>query len=124
MPKGYRLEQFLDAFERYLPGDTPETKRYTLQTVGNCEKSASQNATSKPHVANRNPPKPAADKGCSVVAGQTPPEGGNDAYVPDSEEIEHDQQEREAIQDEPEIDLCEIPPMFDRRASSMAVEST
>ncbi len=49
---------------------------------------------------------------------------GPKSCEPDAEDIEAEQQEREAIQTEPEFDPLEIPPMFDRRASSMAVEST
>ena len=44
--------------------------------------------------------------------------------MPDSEDIEYERQEREAIQTEPPIEPLDIPPMFDRRTSRMAVEST
>ena len=47
-------------------------------------------------VADRNPRKPTVDKGCGVVAGQTPPDGGNGAYMPDAEDLEAELQEREA----------------------------
>jgi hypothetical protein len=133
-PKGYRLDQFLDAFERYLPGEPPETKRNTPQPAENCDKLANRNATFEFDVADRNHRKPTADKGCGVVAGQTPPEGGNRAYVPDSEDIEAERQEREAIE---QLDLewdaiaglnkpdpLEIPPFLDRRPSRMPQSST
>ncbi len=44
--------------------------------------------------------------------------------MPDAEDLEAEWQEREAIQTEPPIDPLDIPPMFDRRTSRMAVEST
>ena len=31
---GYQLEQFTDAFERYLPGNTPSQNATTLQANG------------------------------------------------------------------------------------------
>ena len=108
-----------DAFERYCfvsPGDPPETKRNTPQPAENCDKLANRNAIFEFDVADRNPRKPTAEKGCGVVAGQTPPESslGEKTYEPDAEDNQYDLED--AIDGRNgEDDLCEIPPQFERR---------
>lgn len=89
-PKGYRLDQFTDAFERYLSRHTPLLSATTQQTnnsnglsVAGAVSDEIANATTQQNVADRKNVaatqkqaatlKPAPDKECCGVADKTPP---------------------------------------------------
>lgn len=78
---GYELEQFRDAFERYLrpeqggeddahSADPPFQNATTLQASNGAGSGRFQNATAGADVAFQNPDEPSNDAGCSVVAFQ------------------------------------------------------
>ena len=76
--KGYLLEQFKDAFERYLSPFPPVSCAAVRQSsdINNLEPNSA--ATSGPPVADDIGPNALKDKGCLAVADRTPPqpEGG------------------------------------------------
>ena len=49
---------------------------------------------------------------------------GKKPSEPDPELLKNDPDERDAIQNEPEIDLLKIPPIFDRRNRGVSQPST
>ena len=63
-PKGYRLDQFHDAFSRYLPGD-PQHRHNPQETAGN---PSLRSATRGADVADRKTMKPAENPVCGGVA--------------------------------------------------------
>jgi putative DNA primase/helicase len=91
-PKGYRLDQFTDAFARYCPNPPfrSATPPQVKQSVGYSD---SQSATSPPHVADEKTPKPAEYNGCGGVADRNPGSGTETPFEPDSADAE----EREAV---------------------------
>ncbi len=122
---GYRLEQFKDAFDRYLRADTPPDQTGTWNkpqnTAGN---GLFQSGTSEADVPVWNEPKPTESANCSGVPVSTPLEPDEEAYK---------REERLAIQQEPRLSsetreanslLGEFPSQFDRRPSRMAKSST
>ena len=66
--KGYRLSDFADAFERYLPRTPPDQNATTLQARSDAGSSQFQNATQGKGVAFQKSPQPYSHAGCSVVA--------------------------------------------------------
>jgi len=68
VPKGYKLDDFNDAFSRYC-----NPKRYTATLLSNQQKPDIQSATSEEDVAFHTAPEPLQNKDCSGVAFQTPP---------------------------------------------------
>ncbi|MFB3076402.1 MAG: DUF3631 domain-containing protein, partial [Lysobacterales bacterium] len=77
--KGYLVENFRDAFKRYVQAAT------TRQASDDAACSQFQTATEGTSVALENPPQPSNDAGCHVVAFQSEEEGEN---TPQSEEME------------------------------------
>ena len=80
--KGYLVEDFKDAWARYLP-PSPVTQNVTAVTSFISNKiEPTQNVTEDVDVTDPNPQKPAPDAACDVVtfSGQ-----GNRSYTPDSE---------------------------------------
>ena len=79
--KGYKLEDFADAFSRYLPPEKGKTAKTPLQNAttrqptdgGAC--SQIQNATTDADVAFQKPLQPMDDAGCRVNTFQPPPDG-------------------------------------------------
>lgn len=78
-PKGYRLEQFTEAFERYLCSDTPNATATPPQPSnhGPCSQSAS--ATPRLSVAPSASLKASNHKACGVVAATQPQAQGEQA---------------------------------------------
>ena len=72
--KGYHLEQFSDAFERYLSADTPATSATPLQASNHAGCSVAESATDTPAKTPNATRKATAGAGCSVVADRTPPD--------------------------------------------------
>ena len=66
--RGFKLESFTDAFNRYLPSDTPFQSATALQSNDTNGFSQNESATPKIDVALEKPLKPIQDKGCSTVA--------------------------------------------------------
>lgn len=81
-PKGYRLEQFTEAFERYLCSDTPSATTTPPQPSNHGPYSQSANATPHLAVAPSASLKPSNHKACGVVAALQPQaqdkQAGND----------------------------------------------
>lgn len=75
--KGYMLEQFEDAFSRYL---TPEQPRQRYKQASARDSEASTSATEDPLSRNEKPPEAAPTKGCSGVADEKGEEG-RDAHA-------------------------------------------
>lgn len=73
--KGYKVEDFNDAFERYL-SIPPNPNATTLQSSNGGGYSQISNATKKNHVANENALQPSKDGECSVVANRNGGTGG------------------------------------------------
>jgi hypothetical protein len=73
-PKGYRLEQFTEAFERYLCNDTPSATATPPQSSNHGPCSQSTSATPHPAVAPSASLKASNHKACGVVAALHPPE--------------------------------------------------
>jgi putative DNA primase/helicase len=67
-PKGYKLETFQDAFERYLPpvGTSETPQRHNGHDMGTSGRF--QTATPEPHVAVQKCGKSLSDRSCGVVA--------------------------------------------------------
>ncbi len=65
--KGYRAEDFRDAFARYLP-QSPFQNATTRQASNDAGSNDFQNATAKPRVADGKTLQPNNDAGCRVVA--------------------------------------------------------
>ncbi len=91
-PKGYRLDQFKNAFARYLPLFEAQHRHNPHETT---EKRQFQSATLTPDVAVQKPPKPAVALTCGGVAAGN----GGKADVRLFEGIEDDPEERAAIQE-------------------------
>lgn len=72
VPKGYMLEQFEEAFKRYLPSGTPKKSATPLQPSNHTAYSDFESATQGPSVADQNGLKVTAGAGCSGVADKTP----------------------------------------------------
>lgn len=72
-PKGYRLEQFTEAFDRYLSADTPAIAATTPQTSNHAAYSDFERATTAPTVADKKTLQPSKHGVCGVVADQTTP---------------------------------------------------
>ncbi len=68
-PKGYHLDQFKNAFARYLLPSEPQHRHNPQKTA---ENGPIQGATIGSDVAVRNPPKPAVALGCGGVAAENP----------------------------------------------------
>ncbi|MNG18262.1 hypothetical protein D3C84_1023120 [compost metagenome] len=81
-PKGYRLEQFTEAFERYLCSDTPNVTATPPQPSNHGPYSQSASATPRPSVAPSKSLKASNHKACGVVAALQPQaqdkQAGND----------------------------------------------
>lgn len=73
--KGYRLEQFKDAFARYLPAAPSFTSATTLQPSNHAASSDFQSATEVDDVAEQKPLKASDGAGCSGVADKNPVTG-------------------------------------------------
>lgn len=69
-PKGYKLEQFEEAFKRYLPGDTPATTATTQQPSNHAAYRDFGTATRAATVADENGLKATDGAGCCGVADQ------------------------------------------------------
>jgi hypothetical protein len=69
-PKGYKREQFEEAFERYLPADSPATTATTPQSSNYMAYSAFDGATSAPAVADEKSLQANNHGTCCVVADQ------------------------------------------------------
>jgi len=67
-PKGYKREQFEEAFKRYLSTDTPKTSATPPQTSNHTACSDIKSATQHPAVADRSSPKATAGADCGGVA--------------------------------------------------------
>lgn len=74
--KGFTIEQFKDAFNRYLPKNPSQTAT-TLQPNDSKACSGFQTATESKSVADKNSSKALQGKECSGVAFQTPPTADN-----------------------------------------------
>ncbi len=94
-PKGYRLDQFKNAFARYLPPFEAQHRHNPQKTAG---KQPFQSATLTPDVAVQKPPKPAASLGCDVVAVEKG-ESGDERLFRALESLDDDPEERAAIQE-------------------------
>ena len=81
--KGYRLEDFNEAFARYLPSQNATT----LQRSDDKAFSDIQKATENSRVAFQKPLKPAPHKDCSVVADRNRDIGGGEGYITDNREV-------------------------------------
>ena len=68
-PKGYHLDQFKNAFARYLPPSEPQHRHNPQRTA---EKQPFQGATLAPDVAVQKQPKPTASSSCGGVAAGNP----------------------------------------------------
>ena len=86
--KGYRLEQFADAFERYLTRGYPFSNVTTSQPAPDQGLSEYQNVTEKCNVTLSNPSRSAWIKGCDVVTDQKGGEGVEDKENQDLEVFE------------------------------------
>ncbi len=122
--KGYDIGDFKEAF-RYLPQDgttaqAPEEAQTSAEN--SCAASETCDGTVPLAESHNGTLKPAVHKGCAVVPDKTPPLGGC-GDQPDAEDLEHDAEERAAIQGEPEADPLYIPPWLDGRPSRMAKSS-
>lgn len=73
-PKGYKREQFEEAFKRYLPTDIPKMPATPPQSSSHAACSDTKSATQHAIVADRNSPKVSAGGGCGGVADKTPPQ--------------------------------------------------
>ena len=82
--KGYRRDQFENAFTRYLPQFEP-SQRHNPQN--SAENWPSQGVTSGPNVTGRNPPKPAVALGCDGVTDENPESGAEQGIGPWRERI-------------------------------------
>lgn len=71
--KGYHLDQFTDAFVRYLSSDTPALSATTLQASNHGGYSVAEAATDTPTKTLSATRKATAGGACSVVADRTPP---------------------------------------------------
>jgi putative DNA primase/helicase len=110
--KGYKIEQFQDAFARYLSHGqnsvhTPDSR---IQNVTSSQARATaafgqnQSVTIDPNVTFQNRRNPAVDNGCDDVTFRNPENG---LCAQTAHEIDGDQEEREAIQAiEGEAALC------------------
>lgn len=81
--KGFHLEQFADAFERYIPAtdptlsaNTPSASATPLQPSNHAASSVAQSATAAIRKTPSATRKATAGKGCSGVADKTPLPGG------------------------------------------------
>jgi putative DNA primase/helicase len=83
VPKGYRLERFAEAFERYLPPEgAPEPlQRHNADEITTSE--LFQTATNQPDVADRKCEKPIVDGVCGVVADEKGADGEARASSPE-----------------------------------------
>jgi hypothetical protein len=75
--KGYHLEQFSDAFARYLSGDTPSQSVTPLQPSNGAASSVFQSVTPVTDVTDKKPLQASSGAGCNGVTDKTPrqPEG-------------------------------------------------
>ncbi len=71
--KGYALDQFADAFGRYLSADTPRVSVTSLQTNGGAASSDFLSVTSPSGVTDEKARKPNSGAGCNGVTDRTPP---------------------------------------------------
>jgi len=94
-PKGYRLDQFKNAFARYLLPSEPQHRHNPQKTA---ENGPFQGATLGSDVADRNQPKPAVTLGCGGVAVQNG-ESGDERLFRALESLGDDPEERAAIQE-------------------------
>ncbi|HIE0249153.1 TPA: DUF3631 domain-containing protein [Pseudomonas aeruginosa] len=71
--KGYSLEQFRDAFDRYLSASTPVTSVTSAQASNGAASSQSGSVTLPPSVTDKKQLKATAGAGCDDVTDKTPP---------------------------------------------------
>ena len=71
--KGYSLDQFRDAFGRYLSGDTPSASVTPSHASKDAPSSDFQSVTTTTNVTDRKALKPTHSKGCDAVTDETPP---------------------------------------------------
>ncbi|EIU3225960.1 DUF3631 domain-containing protein [Pseudomonas aeruginosa] len=71
--KGYSLEQFRDAFDRYLSPSTPVTSVTSAQASNGAASSQSGSVTLPPSVTDKKQLKATAGAGCDDVTDKTPP---------------------------------------------------
>ncbi|MEP9318177.1 DUF3631 domain-containing protein [Pseudomonas sp. LABIM340] len=71
--KGYSLEQFRDAFGRYLSPSTPITSVTSAQASNGAAYSQSESVTQPPSVTDKKQLKATAGAGCDDVTDKTPP---------------------------------------------------
>ena len=83
-PKGYRSDQFHDAFARYLPDD-PQHRHNPHESAKNMP---SRSATVATDVADRKPPKLAETVACGGVADKNPLFGGQGGVEAVADEME------------------------------------
>lgn len=79
--KGYRKEDFKDAFDRYLSTDTPSQSVTTSQSHNHGGYSDSESVTQSDGVTEEKPRKPANHGGCDGVTDKTPHPSGKDREV-------------------------------------------
>lgn len=70
--KGYSIEQFRDAFERYLPVGGPVTSVTPSQPLNGAPSSVSRSVTPPSCVTDNKPSEPTAGAGCDGVTDKTP----------------------------------------------------
>ncbi|MDT4806918.1 hypothetical protein FQZ97_397560 [compost metagenome] len=73
--KGYHLEQFRDAFDRYLSGDTPSASVTPSQPSNHAASSVSVSVTHPPVVTDGKTLEPTVGAGCNGVTDKTPLHG-------------------------------------------------
>lgn len=71
-PKGYKREQFTEAFKRYLSANTPKTSATPQQPSSHADYSDFETATQSTAVADQNGLKASNGAGCCGVADKTP----------------------------------------------------
>lgn len=107
--KGFDLNQFKDAFKRYLPLP-PIQNATSLQPICSKDYSPKQNATQHESVASKKPLKPIHSNTCSVVASQNPLVERNtqeEEETPLKKQVKVKQSSPEKVVDTQTIDMFE-----------------
>ena len=98
--KGYKRNDFINVFSRYLPHVLSVTTSQPAETL---DFSQNLSVTNGADVTDRNSPKPAVSNVCDVVTDRTPQIPGNEEITDDQRAIlatlEDDAEERAALQD-------------------------
>jgi len=115
IPKGYDLAALQNAWNRYLPVDTPIQDATTLQSSKHKAFKQSTNATKDNDVADKPSLKPAPDKGCSAVAAEN-------RGIGDSEGIPHENTQEVTILIESILDELGKPVSVDMVMGELATD--